>query len=96
MGSISDNWNNSFKRSVLLMVVSAVALVLSFFGITPMEWFDLVWMAIVLCGLPIILRAMKRLVINHDIRAGMLVSLVIIASVLLQEYFAAGEVASII
>ncbi len=77
------------------MVVSAMALVLSFFGITPTEWFDPAWISIVLCGLPIILGAVKGLVINHDIRAGVLVSLAIIASVFLQEYFAAGEVALI-
>lgn len=95
MGSISDIWKDGFNRSVLLMAVSAVALVLSFAGWKPVEWLDPAWVAIVLCGLPIIFGAVKGLVINHDIRAGVLVSLAIIAAVCLGEYFAAGEVAFI-
>ncbi len=38
---------------------------------------------------------MKKLVIDHDIKVGVLVSLTIIASVFLQVYFVAGEVALI-
>ena len=95
MGLISDVWKDGFKRSVLLMAVSAVTLVVSFFGIKPVEWLDLAWVAIILCGVPIIVGAVKGLVFNHDIRAGVLVSLAIIAAVGLGEYFAAGEVALI-
>ena len=95
MGSKSDVWKDGFKRSVLLMVVSAVTLVMSFFGIKPVEWLDLAWVAIILCGVPIIIGAVKGLAIYHDIRAGVLVSLAIIAAVGLGEYFAAGEVALI-
>ncbi len=95
MGKLSDIWNDGFYRSVLLMAVSAVALVLSFAGVKPVEWLDLAWVAIILCGVPIIIMAAKGLVINHDIRAGVLVSLAMIAAICLQEYFAAGEVALI-
>lgn len=95
MGKVSDVLSDGFNRSVLLMVVSAVALVLSFAGITFADWFDFAWIAIVLCGVPIIWGAIRGLVIDHDIRAGVLVSLAIIAAVCLQEYFAAGEVALI-
>lgn len=95
MGKVSDVLSDGFNRSVLLMVVSAVALVLSFAGITFADWFDFAWIAIVLCGVPIIWGAICGLVIDHDIRAGVLVSLAIIAAVCLQEYFAAGEVALI-
>lgn len=95
MSVVSDVFTDGFKRSVLLMVVSAVALVLSFFEVKPVEWFDLAWIAIVLCGFPIIWGAIRGLVINHDIRAGVLVSLATIAAICLGEYFAAGEVALI-
>lgn len=53
------------------------------------------WFAIVLCGLPIILEAVIGLVTAFDIKADVLVSLALIASVCIGETFAAGEVAFI-
>ena len=57
--------------------------------------FDMAWIAIVLCGLPIILEALIGLVTAVDIKADVLVSLALIASVCIGETFAAGEVAFI-
>lgn len=48
-----------------------------------------------LCGLPIILEAIIGLVTEFDIKADVLVSLALIASVCIGENFAAGEVAFI-
>ena len=95
MSSLSDLWNDEFKRDVLLMAVSAVALVLSFAGVKPVEWLDLAWIAIVLCGVPILYEAGHGLLFEHDIRADVLVALAIVAAVCLGEFFAAGEVALI-
>ena len=53
------------------------------------------WIAIVLCGVPIILEALIGLVTRFDIKADVLVSLALIASVCIGEDFAAGEVAVI-
>ena len=53
------------------------------------------WIAIVLCGIPIILEAVIGLVTAFDIKADVLVSLALIASVAIGEDFAAGEVAFI-
>lgn len=82
------------KRDVAFLIVSAVALVLSlaFPGAFPI---DPAWIAIALCGLPIILEAVIGLVTAFDIKADVLVSLALIASVAIGEYFAAGEVAVI-
>ena len=82
------------KRDVAFLIVSAVALVLSlaFPGTFPI---DPAWIAIALCGLPIILEAVIGLVTAFDIKADVLVSLALIASVAIGEYFAAGEVAVI-
>ncbi len=82
------------KRDVAFLVVSAIALVLSlaFPGAFPV---DPAWIAIVLCGVPIILEAVIGLVSEFDIKADVLVSLALIASVVIGEYFAAGEVAVI-
>ena len=52
-------------------------------------------MAIVLCGVPIILEAVIGLVTAFDIKADVLVSIALIASVVIGEDFAAGEVAFI-
>lgn len=51
--------------------------------------------AIILCGLPIVLEAIIGLVTAFDIKADVLVSLALIASVIIGEDFAAGEVAFI-
>ena len=51
--------------------------------------------AIILCGIPIILEAVIGLVTAFDIKADVLVSLALIASVCIGEDFAAGEVAFI-
>lgn len=45
---------------------------------------------IILCGIPIILEAVIGLVTEFDIKADVLVSLALIASVLIREDFAAG------
>ena len=57
--------------------------------------FDAAWIAIILCGLPIILEAIIGLVTAFDIKADVLVSLALVASVCIGEDFAAGEVAFI-
>ena len=91
MSSLSDLWNDEFKRDVLLMAVSAVALVLSFAGVKPVEWLDLAWIAIVLCGVPILYEAGHGLLFEHDIRADVLVALAIVAAVCLGEFSPQGR-----
>ena len=82
------------RKDVLFLVLSAVALGCSIAGISPFP-FDMAWVAIVLCGVPIILEAVIGLVTAFDIKADVLVSMALIASVIIGEDFAAGEVAFI-
>lgn len=82
------------KRDILFLVISAIALVMSIFKITVFP-FDLAWIAIILCGLPIILEAIIGLVTEFDIKADVLVSIALVASICIGEDFAAGEVAFI-
>ena len=56
---------------------------------------DPAWVAILLCGVPILLEAVIGLVTAFDIKADVLVSMALVASVLIGEDFAAGEVAFI-
>ena len=82
------------RRDIGFLVVSGIALILSLAGVQPLL-FDLAWIAIVLCGLPIVLEAFIGLVTAFDIKADVLVSLALIASLVIGEIFAAGEVAFI-
>ncbi len=82
------------KKDIAFLAVSGAALVISIFDLLPLP-FDAAWVAIILCGIPIILEAVIGLVTAFDIKADVLVSLALIASVIIGEDFAAGEVAFI-
>ncbi len=81
------------KKDIAFLAVSAIFLVLSIMDV-PLP-FNPAWVAIILCGLPIILEAIIGIVTSFDITADVLVSLALIASVCIGEDFAAGEVAFI-
>lgn len=82
------------RKDITLLVISGVAVVCSLLGIQLLP-FDMAWIAIVLCGIPILLEALTGLVISFDIKADVLVSIALVASVCIGEIFAAGEVAFI-
>lgn len=82
------------RKDIALLVISAAALLVSVTGLPPLPM-DAAWIAIVLCGVPIILEAIVGLVTAFDIKADVLVSIALIAAVLIGEDFAAGEVAFI-
>lgn len=82
------------KKDIVLLVISGAALLVSIFDV-PLLPFDMAWIAILLCGVPIVLEAVIGLVTAFDIKADVLVSLALIASVCIGEDFAAGEVAFI-
>ena len=82
------------KKDVVLLVLSGIAVGCSLAQIRPFP-FDMAWVAIVLCGVPIILEAVIGLITAFDIKADVLVSLALVASVAIGQTFAAGEVAFI-
>lgn len=82
------------RKDIALLLVSAVAVICSLLNIRPFP-FDLAWIAIIFCGIPIILEAVIGLVTQFDIKADVLVSLALLASIAIGEIFAAGEVAVI-
>ena len=87
---------NEAKVTLCCAVVSVIALVLSITGVLKgILPFDIAWIAIALCGIPILVGAFKGAVFEHDIKADLLVSLALIASAATGEFFAAGEVALI-
>ncbi len=86
--------NGGIKKDITFLVISAIALVISMTGAIKLP-FDAAYIAIVLCGIPIILEAVIGLVTAFDIKADVLVSIALIASVIIGENFAAGEVSFI-
>ena len=82
------------RKEIILLVISGMALLASILDLVPLP-FDPAWIAAILCGIPIILEAVIGLVTAFDIKADVLVSLALIASVCIGEDFAAGEVAFI-
>ena len=82
------------KRDIAFLCISGAALILSLLKIEVLP-FDIAWVPIILCGVPIILEAIIGLVTEFDIKADVLVSIALIASVCIGETFAAGEVAFI-
>ena len=82
------------RKDIILLAISGVSIICSLLNVQPFS-FDLAWFAVILCGLPIILEAIIGLVTAFDIKADVLVSLALIASLCIGETFAAGEVAFI-
>ena len=82
------------RKDIALLVISGAVLLISIFRILPLP-FDAAWVAVFLCGIPIVLEAVIGLVTEFDIKADVLVSIALIASLCIGEDFAAGEVAFI-
>ena len=80
------------KKDIICLVISRIALLLSIFNLVDIETS---WIAIVLCGLPIVLEAIIGLVKSFDIKADVLVAIALISSICIGEIFAGGEVAFI-
>lgn len=82
------------KKDIILLILSALSLIISmaFQDLLP---FDPAWIAIILCGVPILIEAFIGMITAFDIKADLLVSLALIASIGIGEDFAAGEVAFI-
>ena len=81
------------RKDIALLAISGGALIISLLDF-PLP-FNPAWIAIILCGIPIILEAAVAIISSHDFTADFLVSVALIASVLIGEDFAAGEVAFI-
>ncbi len=82
-----------FPGKILVLSLSLLSLTASLFSFPfPV---DPAWVAIVLCGLPVVMESLTHLITHGDIRAGFLVSLALLAAIFTKEYFAAGEVALI-
>ena len=85
------NFTKDQKKDILLITVSAASIALSF--ILSLDYIS--WIAVMLCGIPIFKECIEGLVTEFDLKADLLVSMAIIASIIIGEVFAAGEIATI-
>lgn len=83
------------KKEIAFLGISGISLILSLLDLNFGLPFDIAWVSVVLCGIPIIMEAIIGLVTAFDIKADVLVSLALVASICIHEDFAAGEVAFI-
>ena len=87
---------DSEYRSIILTVISGLFLLISWSGILKgILPFDVAMVSVVISGTPILIEAGKGLITSFDLKANVLVSIALIASVAIGEYFAAGEIAVI-
>ena len=79
------------KKDSLFIIISIICLIGSF--ILSLSY--IAFVAVILCGIPIFKECIEGLISEFDIKADLLVSIAIIASIIIGEVFAAGEIATI-
>ncbi len=86
----------SVQMTVIGGVFLLLSLILSHFDIVP--FIDPAWAAVIISGVPILCSAVKKLIKNkgiNKISSSLLISTAMIAAILVDDLFAAGEVAFI-
>ena len=91
---MKDFMISRFKQNIVIVIISAISLVLSIINFlnTSIDW---AWIAVILCGVPMMRDALIEIIVNRNIKAGVLVSIALVASVMLDMIFVAGEVSFI-
>ena len=56
------------KKDIVLLVISGISLLLSIFHVVQLP-FDIAWVAIILCGVPIVLEAINGLITAYALKA---------------------------
>ncbi len=79
------------KIDIIKISISTITLIGSF--LLLIDYLSLV--PIILCGIPIFKECIEKLIKEHDIKADLLITIAIIASIIIGETFAAGEIATI-
>lgn len=81
------------KMTILSGLFLAISLICMIFKInTPI---DFAWGSIIISGIPMFILAFQRLIFKKWVSSALLITIAMIASIIIGEYFAAGEVAFI-
>ena len=85
------NLTEDEKKEILVIIISTISVIASF--ILSLDYIS--WIAVILCGIPLFKDCIEGLIAEFDIKADLLVNIAIIASIIIGEIFAAGEIATI-
>ena len=88
---VKMNFTREQKIDLILIIISIISIISSF--ILSLDYIS--WIAVILCGIPIFKECIEGLIREFDIKADLLVTIAIIASIIIGEVFAAGEIATI-
>ena len=88
---VKMNFTREQKIDIILIIISIISIISSF--ILSLDYIS--WIAVILCGIPIFKECIEGLIREFDIKADLLVTIAIIASIIIGEVFAAGEIATI-
>lgn len=89
--SEKTNNGNEIKRDAAVLAIAGVALLIDVCGWNPWGW-NGAWIAVVLCGVPIVWEAAVGFFGSLNVKTDFLVALALLAALALGETFVAGEV----
>ena len=81
------------KMTILSGIFLLIAVIFMIFGIDAPSYLNPAWGTVIISGIPMMLLAMTRLIREKWISSALLIAIAMIASLLIGEIFAAGEVA---
>lgn len=81
------------KMTILSAVFLVIAIIFMILGIDVPVYLNPAWGAVIISGIPMLLLAMTRLIRERWISSALLIAIAMVASLLIGEIFAAGEVA---
>jgi cation transport ATPase len=73
------NFTRDEKVDILLIIISTISVIASF--ILSLDYIS--WIAVILCGIPIFKECIEGLITEFDIKADLLVTIAIIASIII-------------
>ena len=81
------------KMTLLSGIFLLIAVIFMIFGIDTPVYLNPAWGAVIISGIPMLLLAMTRLIREKWISSALLIAIAMVASLMIGEIFAAGEVA---
>ena len=81
------------KMTIISGIFLLIAVIFMIFGIDTPIYLNPAWGAVIISGIPMLLLAMTRLIREKWVSSALLIAIAMVASLLIGEIFAAGEVA---
>ena len=81
------------KMTIVSAIFLVIAVIFMIFGINTPIYLNPAWGAVIISGIPMLLLALTRLIREKWISSALLIAIAMVASLLIGEIFAAGEVA---